>query len=45
MIRSIISVIGLVFLSIGYGCSPASVLASGGLVYEDREGYLPGRKY
>ena len=30
MIRSIILVIGLVFLSLGYGCSPASVLASGG---------------
>ena len=30
MIRSIILVIGLVFLSIGYGCSPAGVLASGG---------------
>ena len=30
MIKSIIMVIGLVFLSIGYGCSPASVLASGG---------------
>ena len=30
MIRSIISVIGLVFLSIGYGCSPAGVLVSGG---------------
>ena len=29
MIRSIILVIGLVFLSIGYGCSPASVIASG----------------
>ena len=30
MIRSIILVIGLVFLSIVYGCSPAGVLASGG---------------
>ncbi len=30
MIRSIILVVGLVFLSIGYGCSPAGVLASGG---------------
>ena len=30
MIRSIIAVIGLVFLSIVYGCSPAGVLASGG---------------
>jgi len=30
MIRSIILVTGLVFLSIGYGCSPAGVLASGG---------------
>ena len=30
MIRSIILVIGLVFLSIGYGCSPANVIASGG---------------
>ena len=29
MIRSIILVTGLVFLSIGYGCSPAGVLASG----------------
>ena len=30
MIRLIILLIGLVFLSIGYGCSPAGVLASGG---------------
>ena len=30
MIRSIILIVGLVFLSIGYGCSPASVIASGG---------------
>ena len=30
MIRSIILVIGLVFLSIGYGCSPAGILASSG---------------
>ena len=30
MIKSIIMVIGLVFLSIGYGCSPAGVLASSG---------------
>ena len=30
MIRSIILIVGLVFLSIVYGCSPASVLASGG---------------
>ena len=30
MVRSIILVIGLVFLSTVYGCSPASVLASGG---------------
>ena len=30
MIRAIILVIGLVFLSIGYGCSPAGVIASGG---------------
>ena len=30
MIKSIILVTGLVFLSIGYGCSPAGVLASGG---------------
>ena len=30
MIRSVILIIGLVFLSIVYGCSPASVLASGG---------------
>ena len=30
MIKSIIVVIGLVFLSIGYGCSPAGVLASSG---------------
>jgi len=30
MIRLIILPIGLVFLSIGYGCSPANVLASGG---------------
>ena len=30
MIRSIILVIGLVFLSVGYGCSPASILASSG---------------
>ena len=30
MIRSIILVTGLVFLSIGYGCSPAGILASGG---------------
>ena len=30
MIRLIILPIGLVFLSIGYGCSPAGVLASGG---------------
>ena len=31
MIRSIILVIGLVFLSVGYGCSPVGVLASGGV--------------
>ena len=30
MIRSVILTAGLVFLSISYGCSPASVLASGG---------------
>ena len=30
MIKSIIMVIGLVFLSIGYGCSPAGILASSG---------------
>ena len=30
MIRSIILVVGLVFLSIGYGCSPAGILASSG---------------
>jgi len=30
MIKSIILVCGLVFLSIGYGCSPAGVIASGG---------------
>jgi len=30
MIRSVILFIGLVFLSIGYGCSPAGILASGG---------------
>ena len=30
MIRSIILVIGLVFLSISYGCSPAGILVSGG---------------
>ena len=30
MSRSIILVTGLVFLSIGYGCSPAGVIASGG---------------
>ena len=30
MIRSIKLVVGLVFLSIGYGCSPAGVLSSGG---------------
>ena len=30
MIKSIIMVIGLVFLSIGYGWSPAGVLASSG---------------
>jgi len=30
MIRSIILVTGLVFLSISYGCSPVSVLTSGG---------------
>ena len=30
MIRTIILVTGLVFLSISYGCSPAGVLASGG---------------
>ena len=30
MIKSIIMVIGLVFLSIGYGCSPAGFLASSG---------------
>ena len=30
MIRSIILVTGLVFLSISYGCSPAGVLSSGG---------------
>ena len=30
MIKSIIMLIGLVFLSIGYGCSPAGVLASSG---------------
>ncbi len=30
MIRSIILVFGLVFLSIGYSCSPAGVLSSGG---------------
>ena len=30
MIKSIIMMIGLVFLSIGYGCSPAGVLASSG---------------
>ena len=30
MIRAITLVAGLVFLSIGYGCSPAGVLASGG---------------
>ncbi len=30
MIRSIILVAGLVFLSISYGCSPVGVLASGG---------------
>ena len=30
MIRSVILTVGLVFLSISYGCSPASVLASGG---------------
>jgi len=30
MIRLIILITGLVFLSIGYGCSPSSILASGG---------------
>ena len=30
MIRLIIMMIGLFFLSIGYGCSPAGVIASGG---------------
>ena len=30
MIRSTILVVGLVFLFIGYGCSPVGVLASGG---------------
>ena len=30
MVKSIIIVVGLVFLSIGYGCSPAGVIASGG---------------
>ena len=30
MIKSIIMLIGLVFLSIGYGCSPAGILASSG---------------
>ena len=30
MIRTIVLIVGLVFLSIGYGCSPAGVLASGG---------------
>ena len=30
MIRSIILVTGLVFLSISYGCSPVGVLTSGG---------------
>ena len=30
MNRLIILVIGLVFLSVGYGCSPVSILASGG---------------
>ena len=30
MIKSIILVVGLVFLSIGYGCSPVGVIASGG---------------
>ena len=30
MIRAIALIAGLVFLSIGYGCSPAGVLASGG---------------
>ena len=30
MVRLVILVIGLVFLSIGYSCSPVGVLASGG---------------